>query len=40
MAFNPIPSMLHHFDKTDLEKYSLEEMFSNYDDEGANGFFE
>lgn len=37
--FNPIPSMLHHIDKTNLEKYSLEEIFSKYDDENA-AFFE
>jgi len=27
--------MLHHFDKTDLEQYSLEEIFSHYDDDNA-----
>ena len=26
-----IPSMLHHFDKTDLESNSLEHIFSQYD---------
>ncbi len=30
-AFQSIPSMLHHVDKTELEKYSLEEFFSMYD---------
>ena len=27
-----IPSMLHHIDKTDLEKFTLEHIFENYDD--------
>ena len=30
-----IPSMLHHFDKTDLESNSLEHIFSQYDSETA-----
>ena len=30
-AFNPIPSMLHFHDKTELEKYSLEDYFAGYD---------
>ena len=37
--FNPIPSMLHHFDKTNLEQYSLEDIFSKFDEENA-AFFE
>lgn len=32
---DPIPSMLHHFDKTDLASYSLEHIFESYDDEVA-----
>ena len=31
--FQPIPSMLHHVDKTDLEKFSLDDIFSHYDQE-------
>lgn len=36
VVFNPIPSMLHHFDKTNLEQYSLEEIFSRFDQDNAN----
>ena len=38
VEFNPIPSMLHHFDKTNLEQYTLEEIFSKYDEENAAYF--
>ena len=31
--------MLHHVDKVNLEQFSLEEIFSRYDDENA-AFFE
>ena len=30
-AFQAIPSMLHHLDKTELEKFSLEDFFTSYD---------
>lgn len=33
-----IPSMLHHFDKSCLEAYSLEDIFSGYDQENASHF--
>ena len=39
IEFNPIPSMLHHVDKVNLEQFSLEEIFSRYDDDNA-AFFE
>ena len=32
-SFKPIPSMLHHVDKSDLEKYDLERTFSTFDNE-------
>ena len=30
---DPIPSMLHFFDKTDLESFSLEDFFRTYDED-------
>ena len=30
--------MLHHLDKTELERFSLEEIFSRFDDENAAFF--
>ena len=39
LEFNPIPSMLHHIEKSDLEQYSLETIFSRYDQENDE-FFE
>ena len=33
VPFKPIPSMLHHFDKTNLAAHSLEDIFTNYDQE-------
>ena len=30
--------MLHHVDKSDLERFSLEEIFSKYDEENADLF--
>ena len=30
-AFQAVPSMLHHLDKTELEKFSLEDFFQGYD---------
>ena len=35
-GFSPIPSMLHHINKINLEEYSLEELFSVYDQQNAN----
>lgn len=31
--FNPIPSMLHHLDRTNLEDYSLDDAFRTYDED-------
>ena len=31
LNLDPIPSMLHHFDKHNLEAFSLEEVFNTYD---------
>ena len=33
VPLKPIPSMLHHFDKTNLAVHSLEDIFTNYDQE-------
>jgi hypothetical protein len=35
-GFSPIPSMLHHINKINLEEYSLEELFSVYDQQNAH----